>query len=68
MAGSAAAPYSAGMDEHLSNPECAAIWDLHLSAADLYRRGHALEARLIAEIADAAERVWLRRSEDNRTE
>ena len=45
----------------------AAIWQLHLSAAKAYREGNRQAARSIADIADAAERVWLRRSADNRT-
>lgn len=45
----------------------AAIWQLHLSAAKAYREGNEFAARSIQDIADAAERVWLRRSVDNRT-
>jgi hypothetical protein len=45
----------------------AAIWQLHLSAAKAYREGNKRAARSILDIADAAERVWLRRSVDNRT-
>jgi hypothetical protein len=45
----------------------AAIWHLHLSAAKAYREGNERAARSILDIADAAERVWLRRSADNRT-
>jgi hypothetical protein len=45
----------------------AAIWQLHLSAAKAYREGNARAARSILDIADAAERVWLRRAADNRT-
>ncbi|MGD9617801.1 MAG: hypothetical protein AB7H90_21825 [Alphaproteobacteria bacterium] len=45
----------------------AAIWQLHLSAGKAYREGNELAARSILDIADAAERVWLRRSLDNRT-
>jgi hypothetical protein len=37
-----------------------AIWRLHLSAADAYRDGHRSVARGIIDIADAAEREWLR--------
>jgi hypothetical protein len=40
----------------------AAIWHLHLSAATAYREGNPMAARSIAEIADAAERVWMRRA------
>ena len=39
----------------------AAIWVLHLSAARAYREGRKAAARAIIEIADAAEREWLRR-------
>ena len=42
----------------------AAIWVLHLSAARAYREGRRGAARATIEIADAAEREWLRR--DNR--
>lgn len=45
----------------------AAIWQLHLSAAKAYRDGSELAARSILDIADAAERIWLRHSVDNRT-
>ena len=45
----------------------AAIWQLHLSAARAHRDGNRMAARSIMEIADAAEREWLRRSVDNRT-
>jgi hypothetical protein len=45
----------------------AAIWQLHLSATKAYRAGNELAARSIMDIADAAERVWLRHSVDNRT-
>jgi hypothetical protein len=40
----------------------AAIWVLHLSAARAYREGRQVAAAAIIEIADAAEREWLRRS------
>ncbi len=46
----------------------AAIWQLHLSAAKAYREGNGLAALSILDIADAAERIWLRRSIDNRTD
>ena len=39
----------------------AAIWVLHLSAARAYREGRKAAATEIIEIADAAEREWLRR-------
>jgi hypothetical protein len=37
-----------------------AIWRLHLSAALAYRDGHRSVARGIIDIADAAEREWVR--------
>ena len=43
----------------------AAIWQLHLSAAAAYRQGKPLAAGAILEIADAAEREWLRRTAAN---
>jgi hypothetical protein len=42
----------------------AAIWVLHLSAARAYREGRKAAATAIIEIADAAEREWLRRGTD----
>jgi hypothetical protein len=39
----------------------AAIWVLHLSAARAYREGRKAAATATIEIADAAEREWLRR-------
>jgi len=38
----------------------AAIWQLHLEAADAYRTGYPFAAASIMEIADAAEAAWLR--------
>jgi hypothetical protein len=38
----------------------AAIWQLHLSAADAHRTGHAKAAESILELAEAAEEAWLR--------
>jgi len=40
----------------------AAIWQLHVSAAAAYRKGNAMAARSIIDIAEAAEREWLRRA------
>jgi hypothetical protein len=40
----------------------AAIWQLHLSAASAYRKGNAMAARSIIDVAEAAEREWLRRA------
>ena len=51
----------------LSQDGLAAVWQLHLSATRAYREGNELAARLMIDIADAAERLWLRRSKDNRT-
>src|SRR4051812_5211048 len=45
-----------------------AIWELYLSAAALYRKGNQRAAQSVIEVAEAAERIWLRRSENNRTE
>jgi hypothetical protein len=39
-----------------------AIWQLHLSAAAAYRAGHRPAAASILEIADAAEREWLKKA------
>jgi hypothetical protein len=44
----------------LARDGIAAIWVLHLSAAKAYRDGHKAAAAGIIEIADAAEREWLR--------
>ncbi|MBV8774270.1 MAG: hypothetical protein JO166_18330 [Deltaproteobacteria bacterium] len=38
----------------------AAIWKLHVSAADAHRTGHPSAAAAILEIAEAAEAAWLR--------
>lgn len=38
----------------------AAIWKLHLAAARAYREGNKAAAVAIIDIADAAEREWLR--------
>jgi hypothetical protein len=38
----------------------AVIWELHLIAAKAYREGSKESAAAIIEIADAAEREWLR--------
>lgn len=45
----------------LAREGIAAIWTLHLAAARAYRDGHKAMAATIIEIADAAEREWLRR-------
>ena len=50
--------------EMLARDGFAAIWVLHLSAARAYREGRKAAATAIIEIADAAEREWLRRGTD----
>ena len=47
--------------EMLARDGFAAIWVLHLSAARASREGRKAAATAIIEIADAAEREWLRR-------
>jgi hypothetical protein len=44
----------------LARDGIAAIWGLHLSAALAYQDGHKGVAAGVIEIADAAEREWLR--------
>jgi hypothetical protein len=41
----------------------AAIWQLHLAAADAHQSGYRLAAASILEIAEAAEEAWLRAEE-----
>ena len=61
-------PYSEQVATNMLNRYgLAAIWQLHLSAARAHRAGNGLAALSILDIADAAERIWLRRSIDNRT-
>jgi len=38
----------------------AVVWELHLAAANAYNQGYKAAAAAIIEIADAAEREWLR--------
>jgi len=38
----------------------AALWQLHMAAADAHQTGHPAAAHAIVEIADAAEEAWLR--------
>lgn len=45
----------------LARDGVAAIWVLHLSAARAYREGRKATATTLVEIADAAEREWLKR-------
>ena len=40
-----------------------AIWDINLAAAAVYRLGRPDLAETLADIADAAEREWMRRYE-----
>ena len=44
----------------LARDGVAAIWQLHLAAADAHRTGHPSAAASVVEIADAAEEAWLR--------
>jgi len=44
----------------LAREGIAAIWQLHLAAADAHRTGHPIAAASIVEIADAAEEAWFR--------
>ena len=45
----------------LANEKLTAIWDLHLAAARAYRNGNGSGAVILIEIAEAAEREWMRR-------
>jgi hypothetical protein len=38
----------------------AAIWKLHMAAADAHQTGHPAAANAMLEIAEAAEAAWLR--------
>ena len=44
----------------LARDGIAAIWQLHLSAADAHRPGHHKAAQSILELAEAAAEAWLR--------
>ena len=44
----------------LARDGIAAIWQLHLSAADAHRPGHPKAAQSILELAEAAAEAWLR--------
>jgi hypothetical protein len=44
----------------LADNGVAAIWQLHMAAADAYHTGHRAAADAILEIAEAAEEAWLR--------
>jgi hypothetical protein len=44
----------------LARDGIAAIWQLHIAAAEAHRTGHPRIAASISEIAEAAEQAWLR--------
>ena len=44
----------------LARDGIAAIWHLHMAAADAHRTGHPKAAESIVELAEAAEEAWLR--------
>jgi hypothetical protein len=44
----------------LAREGIAAIWQLHLAAAEAHRSGHHRAAETVIEIAEAAEQAWLR--------
>ena len=44
----------------LARDGIAAIWQLHMAAADAHQTGHPAAAGAILEIAEAAEATWLR--------
>ena len=46
----------------LSQRGIAAVWELHVKAAAAFRRGNWLSAAGLVTIADAAERLWRRRT------
>ena len=43
----------------LAREGVAAIWELHVAAAEVHRTGHRKAAAAIVEIAEAAENKWL---------
>jgi hypothetical protein len=45
----------------LANEKLTAIWNLHLAAARAYHNGNGSVAVILTEIAEAAEREWMRR-------
>jgi hypothetical protein len=47
----------------LARDGIAAIWQLHMAAADAHRTGHPCAAASILEVAEAAEDAWLRAEE-----
>ena len=44
----------------LARERIAAIWQLHMAAADAHQTGYPRAAKAILEIAEAAEAAWLR--------
>ena len=48
----------------LNREGVAVIWLLHLSATQAHFDGYANAAKLMLEVADAAERLWLGRMQD----
>ena len=44
----------------LAREGTAAIWQLHVAAAEAHRTGHPRAAASISELAEAAEEAWLR--------
>ena len=51
----------------VANQGIAMIWQLHIDAATLDRNGNPASAAALIEIADAAEREWLRLASVART-
>jgi len=49
----------------LARQGIAAIWELHIAAASAYRRGYVERAEGFAELADLAEREWVREGLNN---
>jgi hypothetical protein len=47
----------------LAREGIAAIWQLHMAAADAHQTGHPAAAHAMLEIAEAAEAAWLRAEE-----
>jgi hypothetical protein len=48
----------------LAHDKLPAIWELHLAAARAYSNGQANVAAVLIDIAEAAQREWLRRCGD----
>jgi hypothetical protein len=44
----------------LAREGIAAVWQLHMAAADAHQTGHPAAAGAILEIAEAAEEAWIR--------